>query len=153
MGKKTVESSIVFSILALGHKLSKERDSYGREAGVTSQQWLILLILDIDPNATFGLAGRGKEGLFASELASLLNVSRPNITNLINVLVQKKLVVQREDQTDRRKKKLVLSEKGRSVLQKLEPQQLIGQEKFLSCLSFEEKNEFLSLLEKCIKGK
>jgi DNA-binding MarR family transcriptional regulator len=111
MIEKSIEESIVLNIFELANQLKKIGDEVYQKVGLTTQQWLILLHLAENPNLPFFKREKHKKALMVSELADSLNVSRANITNLINVLLEKDLIWQYEDEKDRRKKRLELTKK------------------------------------------
>ncbi len=147
---KSIEESIVLSIFDLSNQLKKIGDDVYLKVGLTTQQWLILLHLSGNPNLPFFKREKHVKDLMASELAESLNVSRANITNLINVLLDKKLIKQFEDGQDRRKKRLRLTKKGMALIDKTQPSRL-GVIHFLTeGFSKEEKETFLQFLEQCM---
>ncbi len=147
---KSIEESIVLSIFDLSNQLKKIGDDVYLKVGLTTQQWLILLHLSGNPNLPFFKREKHVKDLMASELAESLNVSRANITNLINVLLDKKLIKQFEDGQDRRKKRLRLTKKGMALIDKTQPSRL-GVIHFLTeGFSTEEKETFLQFLEQCM---
>jgi len=149
MINKSIEESIVLSIFDLANQLKKIGDDVYLKVGLTTQQWLILLHLSGNPNLPFFKKEKHVKDLMASELADSLNVSRANITNLINVLLDKKLIKQYEDGQDRRKKRLKLTKKGIALIDKTQPSRL-GVIHFLTeGFSSEEKDSFLRFLEQC----
>ncbi len=150
MIEKSIEESIVLSIFELSNQLKKIGDEVYQKVGLTTQQWLILLHLANNPNLPFLKREKHLKNLMASELADSLNVSRANITNLINVLLDKGLIKQYEDKDDRRKKRLKLTKKGVTLVENTQPSRL-GVIKFLTeGFTGEEKKTFLLFLETCM---
>ena len=148
MINKRYEESLILGLIALGERLKKRRDTISQNLGISTQQWLILLHLAHDPNIEYLKKGNHSKPLLASELADALNVSRPNITNLINVLIEKELVNQVEDEDDKRRKRLVLSEKGEAILNSLQPHREVLNSDLFGKLTPAEKMTFLELVEK-----
>jgi DNA-binding MarR family transcriptional regulator len=147
---KRYEESLILGLITLGERLKKRRDIICQNLGISTQQWLILLHLANDPNIEYIKRNKHKKPLLASELAESLNVSRPNITNLINILLEKELVEQVEDKDDKRRKRLTLSEKGTEVLDSLQPHREILNGELFGSLTSEQKANFLSLVEQTI---
>jgi DNA-binding MarR family transcriptional regulator len=145
---KRFEESLILGLIALGERLKKRRDILSQNLGISTQQWLILLHLGKDPNIEYLNKGDHDKPLLASDLADALNVSRPNITNLINVLIEKELVKQVEDKYDKRRKQLTLSEKGVEILESLQPQRELLNSDLFGNLTEKEKETFLNLVEK-----
>jgi MarR family transcriptional regulator, temperature-dependent positive regulator of motility len=144
--QKTVEASIVMAMLNITDTIVKNGDIICQQFGITTQQWLILLHLAADPNIAFVEESKMNRPIFASDLAEALNVSRPNITSLVTTLMDKKLVQQIMDKTDRRKKFLTLTTEGRRILEAIEPFRHRANERFLIQLSSAQRAQFLSFL-------
>jgi len=149
MIEKSIEESIVMSMFDLASQLKKIGDEVYQKVGLTTQQWLILLHLADNPNLPYLKRQKHEKALMASELAESLNVSRANITNLINALLEKKLVKQYEDQDDRRKKRLALTKEGVSLILKTQPSRFAVIEYLIEGFTNDEKETFLRLLEQC----
>jgi DNA-binding MarR family transcriptional regulator len=144
--QKTVEASIVMQLLHISDSIIKNGDIICQRFGVTTQQWLVLLHLAADPNIAFIEDSNMNRPIFASDLADALNVSRPNITNLVTTLTDKGLIEQIMDRVDRRKKFLTLTGEGRKVLEAIEPFRRLANERFLTQLTTQQKDDFLSFL-------
>lgn len=149
MINKSLDASLIFSIINLTSQIRLRGDLIYKFAGITTQQYMILLHLAKDPNIPFIENGDFEEGMFASELAASLKVSRPGVTNLIKTLIQKKLVEQVEDSKDRRKKRLKLTPASKQLMSELEPIRNEANTAFLSQFSDKEKKLFMSFIERC----
>ena len=149
MIKKNDASKTIWAILEIADLLKKYGDLITNAEGITTQQWLIMLYLAGDPNIPYFEREPHLKPLMASELAEAFNVSRPNITNLLNGLLKKKYIIQIEDDIDRRKKRLTLAKKGLKLLAKLEPGRKQFNENFLAGLNKTEKKKFLEFLMIC----
>ncbi|MCU0389607.1 MAG: MarR family transcriptional regulator [Thermoflexibacter sp.] len=122
MKSKTLEESIVLHILEVAAQMAQKGDIITNRVGITTQQWIVMLYIYGDPNIpNIDKKLTNETGVLASDIASALNVSRPNITNLVNSLVSKGLIYQEADAEDRRRKLLKISEQGLELLQQLEP--------------------------------
>lgn len=150
MIEKSIEESIVLSIFDLSSQLKKIGDEVYQKVGLTTQQWLILLHLADNPNLPFLKREKHDKALMASELAESLNVSRANITNLINVLLEKGLIKQYEDEQDRRKKRLSLTNDGIALIDKTQPSRLAVIHYLIEGFTDDEKVMFLRFLEQCM---
>jgi DNA-binding MarR family transcriptional regulator len=148
--EKSIEKTLIFYILELANQLKKNGDIISQMAGLTTQQWLILLHLAKDPNIPYFDLKPQKKPLLASELAEALNVSRPNITNLIQSLLHKELITQVEDDDDRRRKRLKLTEKGWNALEIIEPFRGISNRGLFASFTEEEKRQFLEFVKTCV---
>jgi len=147
--KRNNAAKTIWRILEIADLLKKYGDLISDRRGVTTQQWLIMLYLAGDPNIPYFEREKHYKPMMASELAEAFNVSRPNITNLINGLLKKKLISQVEDDVDRRKKRLKLSKAGIKLLVDLEPGRKNFNENFLKVLDKDERKDFLDYLKRC----
>ncbi len=150
MIEESIEESIVMSIFELSNQLKKIGDEVYQKVGLTTQQWLILLHLASNPNLPYFKREKHQKALMASELAESLNVSRANITNLINVLLEKSLIKQHEDDVDRRKKRLQLTKKGIDLVNRTQPSRLAVINYLTEGFTKKEKESFLIFLEQCM---
>lgn len=148
--QKTVEESIVLSLLGLADAITKKGDLHCQRYGITTLQYLTLLYLAGDPNIEYIEENRTDAPIVASELAEALNVSRPNITNLLNLLIEKNLVKQVKDKSDWRKKFLILTGAGWALLEKMEPFRFRTNRRLLADLTEDEKTSFLASLRTCL---
>jgi DNA-binding MarR family transcriptional regulator len=87
----------------------------------------------------------------ASELAESLDSSRPNVSNILNILLEKGLIEQIEDEEDRRRKRLALSARGAELVSRLQPERRSLNELLFSQLSEEEKEKFLYFSEQVLE--
>ncbi len=149
MIEKSIDASLLFSIINLTSQIRLRGDLIYKFAGITTQQYVVLLHLAHDPNIPFIEKGDYTEGMFASELADSLKVSRPGITNILKILIQKGLVEQIEDETDRRRKKLKLTKQGKQLITEIEPLRREANSAFLEQFSDEEKQQFLNFIDRC----
>ena len=147
--QKTVEESIVLTLLGLVDTITKKGEVQCQRFGITMNQYLIMLYLAGDPNIEYIAESAPNRPIVASQLAAALNVSRPNITNLLNLLMEKKLISQGRDKGDWRKKPLILTDDAWALLEKMQPRRVSINKKLLAHLSDCEKKLFLSSLEKC----
>ncbi len=147
--QKTIEESIFMSLLGLADALNKKADVYCQTYGITMNQYLIMLYLAGDPNIEYLDTKPPNRPIVASELAEALHVSRPNISNLLNLLIEKKLVQQHKGSDDWRKKMLVLTTEGWTLLEKMQPARCRINRRLLAHLSESDKHVFLSSLQTC----
>ncbi|OJJ19568.1 hypothetical protein BKI52_22435 [marine bacterium AO1-C] len=151
MRKETVEESLVLTIIELAAQMTKRGDLLTQELGITTQQWLILLYIHGDPNIPFLNSQRMKEGVFAKDIAEALDVSKPNIANLVNILSQKGLITQIEDPIDRRRKRLKITDKGIEVIERMEQKRQEANQTMFAALDQNERLEMLQLLHACLR--
>lgn len=150
MINSSIEESIVLSIFDLSNQLKKIGDEVYQKVGLTTQQWLILMHLAGNPNLPFFKREKHEKALMASELADSLHVTRANITNLLNVLLEKGLVQQEEDDRDRRIKRITLTEKGVALVNKTQPARLGVINYLTEGFTAKDKGIFLDFLEQCM---
>ena len=86
----------------------------------------------------------------AKEVAQALDVSRANITNLLNILIGKKLVASTEDDNDKRRKRLKLTPSGNRLVQKAVELLDKKNETILSGLSQKQKESFILTVRNCL---
>ena len=147
---KNVNASVIFHAIKLSETWKKRGDAITRRHGITTQQWFILLLLANDPNIIYLQEHPQKKPLMAKELAEALNVTRANITNLLSALIRKKLVVQFEDEEDRRRKRLKLTPSGVELVVGMEADRNRYNEKLLSRFTKREKEQFIAFVKACL---
>ena len=148
--QRSPEESIILGVMTLGDLLEKKGDNICQKYGVTTQQWLIMLHIANDPNIPYFADFEKPVSLIACELADALNVSRPNVTNLINSLINKDLVEHIANKRDRRRKHLALTEKGADLINRIEPQRRIANANLLEGLNVSDKEIFMQSLRFCL---
>jgi len=99
MIEKCLETSILLGIYETAIKLVSKNVEFVQKAGLSNQQWIILIHLAKDPNLPYLIRERHDKPMMASELADSLGVTRANITNLISVLMNKKLIPYSQSRT------------------------------------------------------
>ena len=147
--QQNTEASLILWLLAVANDLKKNGDILTARAGLTTQQWLVLLHLHGDPNLPIWKGSDVPRPLGASELAASLGVSRAYMTNLLAGLIQKKFVLQTEDATDKRRKILRLTDEGRNALESLEPQRARANSLLFDVFEPSERLFFLEFLQHC----
>lgn len=139
---------VQFQELALGSRLKRLSDHMMKEADKAYKA----LDIDFDPYhmPIYKLISE-QDNLSIGEISELLNVTQPAVTQYINSLDQKKLIISKAGKNDKRKKKISLSKQGKIMLSKLIPVwNTFDQE--LKTLSSNTKNktllEHISFIEK-----
>ncbi|NIG54147.1 MarR family winged helix-turn-helix transcriptional regulator [Chitinophaga sp. Cy-1792] len=89
-----------------------------------------------------------KDGMNQQEIADELVKDKSSITYLIDNAEKKELVERTEDQNDRRNKLIFLTEKGRSLILKLNPWAVDIYEKATQHLAYEEVHQALTVARK-----
>jgi DNA-binding MarR family transcriptional regulator len=147
----TKEESIVLGVIELASQILKRSSNITRRAGLTTQQWLILLYIKNDPNIPLSRERNLHHGVLASDIADALNVSRPNVTNLIHSLVEKGLITQTRDEDDKRRKRLELTDKAKALLAKIEPLRRDSNRILFEEMTDSDKQKLLNLLTQCFE--
>ncbi len=153
MTSKNLNSSVLFHIISLSENWKKDGDIIAQQYGITTQQWIILSMLSYDPNLPFFEVTKSapKPVILAKDLADMLHVSRANITNLLNVLVDKDLVTQTMDRQDKRRKYLELTEKGNKLMMTMESVRKPINNKIFSQFSKKELEDVVVFAKKCLE--
>jgi len=152
MIKKTLDTSILLGLYETAMLLIKKNVEFVAKQGLTNQQWVILIHLAKDPNLPYLIREKHTKPLMASELADSLGVTRANITNLLTTLIEKDLIQQIEDKQDRRKKRLVLTNKGERLISSMQSERARSNAEMLVGLSKNEKESFLSYIQKATEN-
>lgn len=147
MIKKNQNASLIFHIIRFSVSLRKNGDTITQKYGITAQQWLILLLLSKDPNIIYLQENPQDKPMLAKELATAMDVSRANITNLLNLLLRKKLISQIADVHDKRRKRLKLTKKGKIIVIKLETERYKRNQRLFENYSKIEKEEFINFIK------
>ena len=148
MIEKSIDASVLLSIYEATVKIIGKNVPFVQKAGLSHQQWIILLHLAKDPNIPYLMRRQHYKPMMASELAESMGVSRANITNLLSVLMDKSLIRQIEDKEDRRIKRLVLTAKGENLIKSMQADRVESNKTYFVGLSSEEKEILLMTLQK-----
>ncbi|HPD48341.1 MAG TPA: MarR family transcriptional regulator [Anaerohalosphaeraceae bacterium] len=120
--------------------IRKRATEFLRRYGLTDVQVNVLMLLKHQ-------ADEG-EGLSQSQLSSMMLVNRANVTGLVDRLEQAKLVMRTTDPADRRSNVVRLTQRGRRLLEKVEP--AYGREvaRIMEVLTAAEQRRLIGLLER-----
>jgi DNA-binding MarR family transcriptional regulator len=95
----------------LGRKFLRfSKDLLRAEAGLNPEQYEALLAIK---------AFASPKGLFISELSERLQVRHHSAVNIVNRLVERKLITRAAGETDRRRRHIQLTAKGEKVIEEL----------------------------------
>ena len=89
-----------------------------------------------------------KDGIAASELAEVLNVSLPRIVSLINSLEAKQLVIKLIDENDKRKTVIYITKEGKELVLEKKKEAILKLTKVIEKLNEEDINEYIRLAKK-----
>ncbi len=107
-----------FGELALGSRLKRLSDTLMKDVKKIYKS----LYIDFEPShlPVFKTIYEYRK-ISIGEIANFLNISQPAITQFVNTLKKKKLIISTSDKIDKRKKIISLSKKGEKTIQKLQP--------------------------------
>ena len=95
----------------LGRKFLRfSKDLIRAEAGLSPEQYEALLAIK---------AYASPKGLFISQLSERLQVRHHSAVNIVDRLVERKLVTRSADETDRRRRHIELTPKGEQLIEEL----------------------------------
>ena len=104
------ERDLVTGVLQLGNLLTRRLAPLFEKAKITPQQWGVLTVL-----------ATSDEPLSLAGLARQMLVSKQNMTGMVARLEQLGLAERNDDPNDLRSSRLVLTRRGRSMVEKLRP--------------------------------
>ncbi len=142
---------MVLAFFDLANHLFRRGEDLARRAGLTTQQWLMLLHIAGDPG--FGTGGRSREeGMLASAIAEARGVSRANVSALLAALRRGGFVRQMADASDRRCRRLEVTEAGRRAPAAIEPARRRANRALLAGLSPRARKQLLGHLRSCLRA-
>lgn len=144
-----LEERLVLVLFDLANHLQRRGEQIAAEAGITTQQWLVLLQIAGDPNFTARRTALD-EPLLASEIARERGLAKPTLSALVNALKSEGLIREDRDEHDRRRRRLVITTKGARALDKLEPLRRAANQRLLADLSQADRRKFLTYLESAL---
>jgi DNA-binding MarR family transcriptional regulator len=149
---RTIEDSIVLTLFDIANELGKLGEGVASRAGLTTQQWLLLLQIAGDPNfaAPKDSPARIGTGVMASEIARARGVSRANVSMLVAQLLRMGLVNQAEQPDDRRRKHLAVTDAGQRALASIESARREANQNLFASLAPAERRQLLHSLRACL---
>lgn len=93
-----------------------------------------------------------KDGIRLSELAGMLGVEAPLVTNVVDQLVGKTLVEKHPHPRDKRARLLFLSKKGQDLLPEVEGEMQKELQKIIKGVSSEEWESYLKVLQQIVEN-
>lgn len=118
------------------------RDGHAERIGLAGIEYTVLI--------SIGHLAAEETPLNVAALANHLYLSGAFVTNITNRLATRKLVRKVPDQVDRRRVRLMLTDKGRELLSTLAPVQRRVNDVEFDCLSKEEFEQLLPLVERLV---
>ena len=150
LDKPAAEGAAVLALVDLSGQLQRRGEAIARRAGISTQQWLILLHIAGEPGLPRLAQGHDGEGILASDIASIRGVTQANISRLLAGLITRGLVKQLGDATDARRRRLALTDRGRKALAQVEPLRQRANELLLSDFTRAERTVFVRCLHRCL---
>jgi DNA-binding MarR family transcriptional regulator len=93
-----------------------------------------------------GILSECKEELSVKEVSEQLGLSLPGASRTVDTLLRRGYVERREDEADRRMKRVGITEPGRDIARRILDARLEGLEQFTSSLSPEQRTRLMAAL-------
>ena len=133
-----MDESIILTIFKLDNMLRRMGNRIAGVLGATQQQWAVLAIL----------AEGSASGLPLSELGKSLDVTKGNITGLIDRMERDGLAKRKDDPKDRRVIRAVITPRGRKILRDIQPVKAQWEQRLFHGFSAKDKKELSNLLNR-----
>ena len=128
-----------FSVARIARRWRKLLDDRLKDLGVTQARWSTMIALH-----------RGGEGVTQRELAELMSIENPTLVRLLDNLETQHLIERRPCEQDRRARRLHLTKRGESFIQKLDERADGLREQLLSGISEDEMATCLDVFERIL---
>jgi MarR family 2-MHQ and catechol resistance regulon transcriptional repressor len=135
-----MEEEIILSIFKLDNMLRRMGNRIAGVLGATQQQWAVLSILN----------EAGPNGLPLSELGRDLDVTKGNITGLIDRMERDGLAKRKDEPRDRRVIRALITPKGRKVLKDIQPVKDEWWQRLFSNFTARDKKDLEALLQRML---
>ncbi len=145
----SLEESVVLALFDLANHLQRRGEKLAVAAGLTTQQWLVLLQIADDPNFPTS-ARRPNEPLMASDIARIRGVSRATISAVVNALKVRGLIRERTDPDDRRRRYLEVTPAGVAAIDSIEPARRAANRRLLADLGQSDRKRLVGYLQQCL---
>lgn len=143
-----LEEAVVLALFDLANHVTRRGERLAALAGVTTQQWLVLLQVARDPN--FHTASGPTGGVLASEIARARGVTRASVSAVVSGLKDLGLITEEADPEDGRRRRLTLTAAGADAIERVEPIRRAANDRLLAALDARERTRFLQYLEICL---
>jgi DNA-binding MarR family transcriptional regulator len=147
--EKRLEESTVLALFDLANHLQRRGERLAATAGLTTQQWLVLLQIAGDPNFPSS-AHDDEDRVLASDIARVRGVSRATISAVIAVLKKRGLIREDADPADRRRRYLAITRAGADTIEAIEPDRRAANGRLLGGLDQADRKRMLDYLERCL---
>jgi len=132
-----LEKFLPYVMNRLAETISSELSTiYSREYGLNVAQWRVLANL------------AQHKTLVAQEIVNFTAMEKSMISRAVNALTDRGLVTRKQAEGDNRAKTLRLTKTGAALYQSIVPNVLNWERELLSCLSTEENQNLMGLLDK-----
>jgi len=131
-----MDDKIILTIFKLDNMLRRMGNRIAGVLGATQQQWAVLDILN----------DAGPGGMPLSELGKQLDVTKGNITGLVDRMERDGLAKRKDDPRDRRVIRANITAKGKKVLRDIQPVKDQWGERLFAGFTSREKKELNELL-------
>ena len=128
---------------AFMNRLQAVGDSFYEE--ITCKQWFLLACMNL----------YSKEAPTANELAETMGCSRQNVKEILNALVKKEILVLKQDENDKRKQRIYLTQKQNKLAKRYQKKEMEFVQLLYNGISDEEVRKVfqtLSRMEKNLRG-
>ena len=128
---------------AFMNRLQAAGDSFYEE--ITCKQWFLLACMNL----------YSKEAPTANELAETMGCSRQNVKEILNALVKKEILVLKQDENDKRKQRIYLTQKQNKLAKRYQKKEMEFVQLLYKGISDEEVRkvfQILSRMEKNLRG-
>ena len=131
----TRDTTVGLSVHDVARMIRRDFDRRAREEGLTRARWQVLWHL------------ARHQGVHQAALAEILDVAPISLTRQLERLEQEGLVERRPDPSDRRRRRLYLTEAATPALERLRELAALTRERALGGLSNEQNETFKEVLE------
>ena len=147
--RRSVEEAVVLALFDLANHLQRRGEHVAAAAGLTTQQWLVLLQIAGDPN--FPTSARtSKAPVLASDIARVRGVSRATISAVVGALKLRGLIREEADPADRRRRWLAITVAGLAALSAIEPARRAANRRLLADFAPSDRTQMRDYLQRCL---
>ena len=148
----STQESIILTLFDLVNYLTKNGESMSRQAGLTVQQWILLLQVAGDPNFPHYQDGANSDPeVRVSTVACNRGVTRSSVSAQVTALIRMGMLTQKEDPQDRRRKALHVTKKGKRALESIEPSRRGANRSLFKNWTTAELEGLLEALQVCLR--
>jgi len=146
--RASTEEAIIVAFFDIANHLARRGERMARQAGLTTQQWLVLLEVAGDPSFRKARGiGAAPEGILPSEIAQARGVSRATVSALVAQLLRLGLIRDVEDPEDGRRRRLLITPAGERALSTIEPIRKEANRRLLAALPPADREALLGYLQ------